>query len=98
METWIDSGAHLLRSLYGLAQRYRLAAVTRDDMAAKNARAHEAIDRFSLPPQDILDGTRRSQFAPPIIRRASGPVDDARTQADKTDELPVATAEPENES
>jgi integrating conjugative element protein (TIGR03761 family) len=98
METWIDSGAHLLRSLFGLAQRYRLAAVTRDDMAAKNARAHEAIDKFGQPPQDILDGTRRSEFAPPIIRRASGPVDDAGTPADNTDELPLATAEPENES
>jgi integrating conjugative element protein (TIGR03761 family) len=98
METWIDSGAHLLRSLFGLAQRYRLAGVTRDDMAAKNARAHEAIDKFGLPPQDILEGTRRSRFAPPIIRRASGPVNDAETPADNTDDLPVTTAEPEDES
>ncbi|MDH1440360.1 TIGR03761 family integrating conjugative element protein [Pseudomonas sp. GD03721] len=73
METWIDNGAHLLRSLFGMAQRYRLAGVTRDDMAAKNARAHEAIERFGLPPQDVLEGTRRSQFAPPIIHRAPGP-------------------------
>ncbi|PSS58897.1 PFL_4669 family integrating conjugative element protein [Pseudomonas sp. BBP2017] len=68
METWIDGGAHLLRSLFGLAQRYRLAGVSRDDMAANNARAREAIDRFGIPPQDILEGARRSQFAPPIIR------------------------------
>lgn len=68
MESWIDGGAHLLRSLFGLAQRYRLAGVSRDDMAANNARAREAIDKFGILPQDILEGTRRSQFAPPIAR------------------------------
>ena len=68
MESWIDGGAHLLRSLFGLAQRYRLAGVNRDDMAANNARAREAVDKFGTLPQDILEGTRRSQFAPPITR------------------------------
>ncbi|MNN41136.1 hypothetical protein D3C81_1552360 [compost metagenome] len=37
-------------------------------MAANNARAREAIDKFGTLPQDILEGTRRSQFAPPIAR------------------------------
>ncbi|WP_460421648.1 PFL_4669 family integrating conjugative element protein [Pseudomonas sp. ZL2] len=73
MESWIDGGAHLLRSLFGLAQRYRLAGVSRDDMAANNARAREAIDKFGIPPQDILKGTRRSQFAPPIARSNATP-------------------------
>ena len=68
METWIDRGAHELRSLFGLAQRYRLAGVSRDDMAANNARAREAIDKFGTPPSKILEGSHRSQFAPPITR------------------------------
>lgn len=70
MEIWIDRGAHLLRSVFGLAQRYRLAGVSRDDVAAGNARAREAVDKFGLPPQDVLEGTHRSRFAPPILRQA----------------------------
>ena len=68
MEYWIDGGAHLLRSLFSMAQQFRLAGVSRDDMAANNARAREAVDKFGTLPQDILEGTRRSQFAPPITR------------------------------
>ncbi|MBI6567581.1 TIGR03761 family integrating conjugative element protein [Pseudomonas synxantha] len=83
MESWIDGGAHLLRSLFGLAQRYRLAGVSRDDMAANNARAREAIDKFGTPPQDILEGTRRSQFAPPIVRTAKPALP---TETDQLDE------------
>ncbi|BBR54726.1 PFL_4669 family integrating conjugative element protein [Pseudomonas putida] len=71
MESWIDGGAHHVRSLLGLAQHYRLAGVTRDDMAANNARAREALEKFGTPPQDILEGSRRSQFAPPIVRNSS---------------------------
>lgn len=85
MEIWIDNGAHLLRSLFGLAQRYRLAGVTRDDVAQHNARALEAIERFGLPPQVILDGTHRSQFAPPIVRRGTAPMDDTGGAIAETD-------------
>lgn len=77
MEAWIDDGAHLLRSLFGQAQRYRLAGVTRDDMTANNARALAAMEKFGLPPMDILEGHRRSQFAPPITRRGALAADDA---------------------
>lgn len=76
MERWLDRGAHLLRSVFGLAQRYRHAGVTRDDMAASNARAREAIEKYGLPPQDILEGSHRSQYAPPIVRRGAGATDD----------------------
>ncbi|MBU0884621.1 MAG: TIGR03761 family integrating conjugative element protein [Gammaproteobacteria bacterium] len=98
METWIDNGAHLLRSLFGLAQRYRLAAVTRDDLAAMNARGHAAVDKFGLLPQDILEGTRRSQFAPPIMRRATQPEGEPEDQVDQADNLPTTADEPEGES
>jgi hypothetical protein len=42
-------------------------------MAANNARAQAAIEKFGLPHMDILEGHRRSQFAPPIIRRGAAP-------------------------
>ncbi|WP_296258002.1 MULTISPECIES: PFL_4669 family integrating conjugative element protein [unclassified Pseudomonas] len=83
MEIWIDRGAHQLRSLFGLAQRYRLAGVSRGDMAANNARAREAVEKFGLPPQDILEGTRRSQFAPPTNHGAG-----ATTSAEPDHEPP----------
>ena len=92
MEAWIDDGAHLLRSLFGQAQRYRHSGVTRDDMAANNARALAAIEKLGLPPMDILEGHRRSQFAPPIVRRGAVAVDDADALAEETGE-PSATVD-----
>ena len=92
MEVWIDRGAHLLRSLFGLAQRYRLAGVSRDDMAANNARAREAIDKFGTPPRNILEGSRRSQFAPPIARSSTASIrdepDQAETEAQPAQDIP----------
>lgn len=72
MEGFLDQGAHMLRSLYHTALSYKNAGVTRDDMAAKNARAAAAVEKLGMPPQDILEGTRRSDFAPTIIRTAAG--------------------------
>lgn len=70
MEQWLDQGAHEIRSAYGLAQQYRHAGVTRDDIAANNARAREAVDKFGELPQDVLEGTRRSNFAPPLPQKS----------------------------
>ncbi len=90
METWIDRGAHELRSLFGLAQRYRLAGVSREEMAANNARARDAINKFGTPPRDILEGSRRSQFAPPITRGTPAP---GTTDLDQTDQSNQPEAE-----
>jgi hypothetical protein len=65
----MNEGAHVLRSLFGLAQQYRFSGATRDDFAAQNARAREALEKFCELPQDVLEGTRRSEFAPPIVRQ-----------------------------
>ncbi|KRG85964.1 conjugal transfer protein, partial [Stenotrophomonas acidaminiphila] len=85
-------GAHALRSLFSLAQQYRYSGCTRDDFAAKNAAARAALEKFGELPQDVLEGTRRSKFAPPIVRRGlqqrgDGPA----AAASPTDE--VATTE-----
>lgn len=71
MEMWIDEGAAVLRRLFGLAQLYKYSGAARDDFAANNAKAEAACkmyERYGEIPQDILEGTRRSNFAPPIIR------------------------------
>ncbi|WP_313024543.1 PFL_4669 family integrating conjugative element protein [Pseudomonas lopnurensis] len=71
LERWLNEGAHALRSLFSLAQQYRFSGCTRDDFAARNAAARAAIEKFGELPQDVLEGTRRSRYAPPIIRRSA---------------------------
>ncbi len=69
LERWLNEGAHALRSLFSLAQQYRYSGCTRDDFAAKNAAARAALEKFGDLPQDVLEGARRSKFAPPVVRR-----------------------------
>jgi integrating conjugative element protein (TIGR03761 family) len=73
LERWLNDGAHALRSLFSLAQQYRYSGATRDDFASKNAVARAALEKFGELPHDVLEGTRRSRFAPPIARRAGKP-------------------------
>lgn len=81
MELWLNAAGHVLRSLFGLAQRYRYSGATRDDFVTNNARAREAREAFGELPQDILEGTRRSEFAPMIIRpRSQAATDDWDTE------------------
>lgn len=70
LERWLNEGAHALRSLFSLAQQYRYSGCTRDDFAAKNAAARAALEKYGELPQDVLEGTRRSRYAPPIARRS----------------------------
>jgi integrating conjugative element protein (TIGR03761 family) len=70
MERWLNEGAHYLRSTFTLAQQYKFSGAQRDDFAANNAAARTARERFGDLPQDVLEGTRRSRYAPPIIRRS----------------------------
>lgn len=71
LERWLKEGAHALRSLFSLAQQYKYSGVQRDDYAANNAAALKARERFGDVPQDVLEGTRRSRFAPPMTRRSA---------------------------
>ncbi|WP_211460833.1 PFL_4669 family integrating conjugative element protein [Collimonas silvisoli] len=76
LERWLNEGAHALRSLFSLAQQYRYSGTQRDDFAANNAAARLALEKFGPLPQDVLEGVRRSRFAPPLPRR-----DSLRTEA-----------------
>jgi integrating conjugative element protein (TIGR03761 family) len=70
LERWLDEGAHLLRSTFTLAQQYRYSGTQRDDFAANNAAARAAREKYGEMPTDVLEGTRRSRYAPPIVRRS----------------------------
>ncbi|HIE1930511.1 TPA: AcaB family transcriptional regulator, partial [Pseudomonas aeruginosa] len=70
-----------------LAQQYRYSGCTRDDFAAKNAAARAALEKFGELPQDVLEGMRRSKFAPPVVRRGlQQRGDSAAAAASPTDE------------
>lgn len=71
LERWLNEGAHALRSLFSLAQQYRYSGCTRDDFAAKNAAARAALEKLGELPTEVLEGTRRSRFAPPINKRSA---------------------------
>lgn len=86
MEQWINEGSKIIRSAFGLAQQYKFSGATRDDIKTKNARGREAVERFGELPQDILEGTRRSQYAPPIINRSSDSASSDSEQASELDE------------
>ncbi|KIZ52725.1 MAG: integrating conjugative element protein [Pseudomonas sp. PGPPP4] len=75
-EAWLDEGAAVLRRLYGVGQRYKgYSGASRDDIAANNARAINAQQMYSFleMPKDVLEGTRRSKFAPAIQRPGDAP-------------------------
>ncbi|ARL21178.1 PFL_4669 family integrating conjugative element protein [Burkholderia pseudomallei] len=91
LERWLNDGAHALRSLFSLAQQYRYSGTQRDDFAANNAAARAAREKFGELPQDVLEGTRRSRFAPPIVRRSGLAQHPASTAT--TTEPPAATVD-----
>ena len=90
LERWLNEGAHALRSLFSLAQQYRYSGCTRDDFAAKNAAARAALEKLGELPQEVLEGTLRSRYAPPIIRRAALATSAQQDAADARDDDVVA--------
>lgn len=94
-ERWLNDGAHALRSLFSLAQQFRYSGTTRDDFAAKNAAARTALEKYGELPQDVLEGTRRSRFAPPIARRGLQQRVHAESAADESADAEPVPHEPE---
>ncbi|HFJ0421566.1 TPA: PFL_4669 family integrating conjugative element protein [Pseudomonas aeruginosa] len=90
MERWLNEGAHALRALFSLSQRYRYSGCTRDDFAARNAVARAAIEKFGELPEDVLEGSRRSRYAPPIVRRSTL---SSSTNRETGDDFPVEGAD-----
>ncbi|XNS34180.1 TIGR03761 family integrating conjugative element protein [Halomonas cupida] len=72
-----DQGGHAIRSLcYAPVKFPGFSGAGRDDFAANNAKARAAMEKFGELPQDILEGTRRSEFAPSIRREGSAATPD----------------------
>ena len=70
LERWSTRAAHALRSPVLAGPAVPLLGLHRDDFAAKNAAARVALEKFGELPQDVLEGTRRSTFAPTsMVRR-----------------------------
>lgn len=92
MELWLDEGAHLLRSAFTLAQKYRYTGASRDDFAANNAVARSALEKYGELPRDVLEGARRSRFAPPIQKRSAR--DDREDMDEASDQSPTEPFEP----
>ncbi|HAF2412726.1 TPA: TIGR03761 family integrating conjugative element protein [Salmonella enterica] len=83
LERWLNEGAHALRSLFAMSQLYRYSGTQRDDFAANNAAARQALEKFGPLPQDVLEGTRRSRFAPPLLRRGNSHPDTDTSSTDQ---------------
>ncbi|MCW2478018.1 PFL_4669 family integrating conjugative element protein [Candidatus Symbiopectobacterium sp. NZEC135] len=99
LERWLNDGAHALRSLFSLAQQYRYSGTQRDDFAANNAAARTAVEKFGELPQDVLEGTYRSRFAPPLNRRGqpntayAGTTNKAPSHEDNPADIPADAGE-----
>lgn len=63
---WLAQGDHLMRSLLTLVSHYWYSGTTRKDFLENNAAAQAAIAKYGEVPADIMDGTRRSRFSPPL--------------------------------
>lgn len=96
LERWLDEGARALRSLFTLSQQYRYSGARREDFITGNAVARAAVERFGALPQEVMDGTRRSRFAPPAVRSTGsfkGATEDARSDASFDSDLEAGVAD-----
>ncbi len=61
----------MIRDAFWEATRWQNSGITRDDIAANNARARDVIEKFGKLPQSILEGSKRGQFAPLIHKNSA---------------------------
>ncbi|MEN8132067.1 MAG: PFL_4669 family integrating conjugative element protein [Pseudomonadota bacterium] len=59
-----------MRNVFWISSSYRYTGVKRDDIAANNGVAREAIAKYGELPQAILEGAKRGKYAPQIISRS----------------------------
>lgn len=72
-----------IRSLCGCTRRYPgPSGATRDDFAANNARAQAAQQRLGVLPAEILEGKKRSPYAPPVRKPQAQPTPAETQQAE----------------
>lgn len=62
----IQQGSKAIRRTFTSATGYRYTGVSRADIAHKTARAIEALERWGELPREVLDGSRRAEYGPPL--------------------------------
>lgn len=102
LEYWLTQGDHCLRSLFATVQDYRYSGINRKDIVLGTAAARIVAEKFGEVPPDIMDGSRRSRFSPPLrIKTDEGVQDGADEELEQeqgqtlTVVVPVAADEPE---
>lgn len=71
LDSWLEEGAHQLRSLFSLVQPYRSSGVCRNDLLGPTLNALRAREAFGELPQAVVNRQRRARHAPVI--RSTGP-------------------------
>jgi integrating conjugative element protein (TIGR03761 family) len=73
---FMDEASRYLRRVFESVSAYRVTGVTRADVAAGSALAHQAqetLSKLGPVPADILEGSRRAKYAPVIPRTVNAP-------------------------
>ncbi|RIJ09695.1 TIGR03761 family integrating conjugative element protein [Pseudomonas sp. 91RF] len=86
LEHLLNEGAHALRSLFSLAQPFKASGVKRCDYVSNNSAALKARERFGDVPQEVLDGSARSRFAPLLMQPPASDVEHRVTREIGVDE------------
>ncbi|EBC0774140.1 TIGR03761 family integrating conjugative element protein [Salmonella enterica] len=79
MHNRLNNGATVIRSAFGLAQKYHGSGLTRQDFIDDTPQARAAIERLGPLPEAILSGKLRSSFSSPLPGKTENPgvTDDA---------------------
>lgn len=89
---FLERASGMIRSIYSLAQKYQRVPVTRQDFIDGHRRAKDAEEHYGPVPVDILNATRRSQYAPPILRTTLTSAEEENT-AGTPDEIATSVVE-----
>ncbi|EDU9508751.1 TIGR03761 family integrating conjugative element protein [Salmonella enterica subsp. enterica serovar Ohio] len=73
MHNRLNNGATVIRSVFGLAQKYHGSGLTRQDFIDDTPQARSAIERLGPLPEAILNGKMRSSFSSPQPGKAENP-------------------------
>lgn len=77
-ERMLALGGRLVRRVFSATQGWKYLSVTRDDMAANNARARKAIETMGeIPDKAVLEGTLRPRIAPDVRKHGEDNSDDS---------------------
>ncbi|HEM7416297.1 PFL_4669 family integrating conjugative element protein [Citrobacter freundii] len=73
MHDRLNNGATVIRSAFGLAQKYHGSGLTRQDIIDDTPQARAAIERLGPLPEAILSGKLRSSFSSPLPSKTENP-------------------------